>query len=72
MFAEFLYLRRFFSSEDVAFFTLDTLDELKKALIFLAEHKEIGKTFNNTYNKYYTIEQMAKSYLQIYQNEISQ
>lgn len=61
-----------FTPKDVAFFTLDDLDELKKTLIDLAEHKEIGKTFNDTYNKYYTIEQMAENYLQIYKNGISQ
>ena len=56
-----------FTSEEVAFFTLNDIDSLKQAII-LIEHNEknIGDNFHKAYLERYTIKRMTIGYLSLY------
>ena len=55
-----------FTDEEVAFFTLEDIASLRKAVLRLSSDKMIGERFHAAYEKRYTLEKMTDGYLKLY------
>lgn len=56
-----------FTNEEVAFFALDNVDSLKKAIQRLETDNVIGVRFHQAYEERYTLDKMVTNYMRLYE-----